>query len=264
MGTPIEINRLQAARMAGLNGQHEEALREFIWFHEHALKERPALIGVRLSYALAYWVELGKVYPPAMRALEQIRDDKSAALLEGTGDTVLFRDVIAINEYLGTTAATYGVYRTLFDKAPELAMQCVRVALPAVLQAGDFILAKRMVPDPNGPVKGLTRQLNQDVGELKAKPLSSAPARWAHVHNYVESVQGLLSVLIGNGEPAKAASVKKSALKAIQNPSLRRQVVEAFIKPANFPLSRGEKRAGPMTIRRSTRTARLTQESNQG
>jgi hypothetical protein len=74
---PLAMNpqiRLQNAFTAAGEGRHEEALREYIWFHDHALELEPALYGVRLSFALAYWVELAQDYPAARTALEGIRD----------------------------------------------------------------------------------------------------------------------------------------------------------------------------------------------
>lgn len=36
---------------------------EFVWFHEHALEVDRAYRGVRLSFALAFWLELAEQYP---------------------------------------------------------------------------------------------------------------------------------------------------------------------------------------------------------
>lgn len=55
--------RLKVARAATREGNHETALRELIWFHDHSLEEDPALCGVRLSFALSYWMEVAQVYP---------------------------------------------------------------------------------------------------------------------------------------------------------------------------------------------------------
>ena len=41
------------------------------------------MYGVRLSFALSYWEQLGEVYPPALTALKKTRDDKTALLLDG-------------------------------------------------------------------------------------------------------------------------------------------------------------------------------------
>jgi len=56
-GDPEKV--LARARSYRLSGQFEKALQDHIWFHENALKHKPALYGVRLSFALQEWVNLG-------------------------------------------------------------------------------------------------------------------------------------------------------------------------------------------------------------
>ena len=46
-------------------GRYPDALAKHVWFHENALTYAPAMYGVRLSFALSYWVNLGNLYPPA-------------------------------------------------------------------------------------------------------------------------------------------------------------------------------------------------------
>ncbi|HKB15254.1 MAG TPA: hypothetical protein VKF62_04275, partial [Planctomycetota bacterium] len=46
-------------------GKYEEALQKHIWIHEHSLEQDAAFVGVRLSYALSDWIELGAKYPKA-------------------------------------------------------------------------------------------------------------------------------------------------------------------------------------------------------
>ena len=42
--------RYKNVQAAVREGRYEEALREQIWFHDHALEEQRSLYGVRLSY----------------------------------------------------------------------------------------------------------------------------------------------------------------------------------------------------------------------
>jgi len=44
-------------------GKYAEALERMIWFHNHALEHELGMYGVRLSFALSEWKELGDVYP---------------------------------------------------------------------------------------------------------------------------------------------------------------------------------------------------------
>jgi hypothetical protein len=234
--TPIE--RLDVARAAAMQGRHADALRGFIWFHHNALAEDPALRGVRLSFALADWTELGKVYPEALLALEEIRDEKAAALLRGEASLAEFRDVAAINERLESTSSTYQLYIALAKSMPDLAKSCVSNALPAIVEAKDYRLARELYPEPETLIRSEAAWLNADVRKIKGAPYSAAPRRWAHIRNFVDAVRRQLTVLIGNGENAEALRLKALALQLIQSPSLRRAVQAEFIKPSKAPIPR--------------------------
>jgi hypothetical protein len=54
-------------------GRYADSLQKHLWFHDHALEHQQALAGVRLSFALAYWLELAACYPEAMQALTAVR-----------------------------------------------------------------------------------------------------------------------------------------------------------------------------------------------
>src|SRR4051812_9051491 len=87
-------------------GKYEEALQKHLWFHENALKHDKALAAVRLSFALSDWVELGKKYPKARKALVAIRDKNTKSVSEGKGNFDLFMEIAAINRYLNERAKT--------------------------------------------------------------------------------------------------------------------------------------------------------------
>src|SRR5262245_61557891 len=91
---------LTEARELARAGRHEEALSRHLWFHDHALEHRPSLYGVRLSFALSDWVELGEAYPPARQALAAVRDRAAEAVRAGDRARELFHDVAAINRCL--------------------------------------------------------------------------------------------------------------------------------------------------------------------
>lgn len=92
---------LEEARADARAGRYEDALQKHLWFHRHALEHRPALYGVRLSFALGYWLELGEAYPPAITKLKEVRDDAEKKVVESKDDvTHLFHDMSAINEEL--------------------------------------------------------------------------------------------------------------------------------------------------------------------
>jgi len=59
---------LREARQLVKSEQYAAALEKYIWFHDHALAFDRALAGVRLSYAIFEWLDLGKVWEPISNA----------------------------------------------------------------------------------------------------------------------------------------------------------------------------------------------------
>ena len=110
------------------DGKHEEALERFIWFHYHALEHQPSMYGVRLSFALSYWKQLGDVYPPALTALKITRDYKTDLFVQNKGNRNLFHDVMALNRTLGQDIKTVDLFRTLDIDQADLAKECWDVA----------------------------------------------------------------------------------------------------------------------------------------
>lgn len=74
---------LDQARQLASEGKFEESLQKHIWIHDHALEVNPAYYGVRLSFALSEWIELGNKYPKALVVLKGIRDEKVYILVVG-------------------------------------------------------------------------------------------------------------------------------------------------------------------------------------
>lgn len=227
--------RFYAARQAALEGRHEDALREFIWFHEHALEEQPSLCGVRLSYALYDWIELGKAYPPARQALVDIRDRKTQALLDGAAQRALFHDVAAINERLDAAAATRELFLALERDMPAFAARCTSSALDAIVAAGDYRLAARIRPDPETQIRHEAACLAVEVLDIKRRPFTRAPVRWAVIRRYAEMVRRHLAIAAGIGDPAQAARLQALAVRLIDNPSLRAAVRADIARRADSP-----------------------------
>ena len=222
--------RLWAGQRAAMDGRHEEALEHFVWYHDHALEEEPALYGVRLSFALAYWRELGDNYPKALTALERTRDAKSKALLNGDGDRALFHDVESINEALGQLKKTHALYVQLARQRPDLARNCAALALPAIVAAGDFKLAEKLMPEPIDRIRRLAAELNDSIERQRSKPRSmQIAARRALIHNYAEDVDLVMSILSARSRAADAAEVRHFAVKLLASPSARKSVKKCLV-----------------------------------
>jgi tetratricopeptide (TPR) repeat protein len=129
-------------------GKHQEALERYIWFHNHALEHDRGMHGVRLSFALGAWKNLGESYPPALVALKKIRDDDTALLEAGKGRFDLFVDVAAINRTLGENSRTVELFRRLDKEQSALAKRCWMIADDVVIEAEAYDLVQKYLTDP--------------------------------------------------------------------------------------------------------------------
>jgi hypothetical protein len=227
--------RLFAAQQATREGRHEEALRELVWFHHHALEEDRALYGVRLSYALRAWLELGKAYPPARQALMDLREQKAQTLLQGDGDRALFHDVESIDERLEQVRATYELYLALAERHPVLAAQCVSLALPAIVAVKDYRLAHELRTDPEARLRRAAAELRPDLQRTKHRCYIEAPYRWATIKGYAEAVRRDAEITAGIGQHAEARRLTALAADLIHDPSLRAAVRAEIAKPSRGP-----------------------------
>jgi hypothetical protein len=219
MAPPTAQERLDQASEARRDGRYAEALAHHLWFHENSLAEDPALSAVRLSFAVGYWAELGRVYPPALDALRAARDRPRNRLLAGTGDWEAFAEVAAVDEALGEPHATHDLFRRLDSAHPALAHECRNVALPVLVEQGDHELARRYLGDPETFVRG--------CAEIVALALEHAPAgrvREAVTRRYADDVRLLLDVLVAVGERDAARSARELALAAVADAGVRDEV----------------------------------------
>jgi hypothetical protein len=128
--------------------QYAAALEKYIWFHNHALDFDRALAGVRLSYAIDEWVDLGEVYPPARSALESVRDAKAELLTQGAYDVNLFHDVASINRAFGQVDRTSDLFKSIANVDRGVATKCFHIALESLVRMKEFDLAQSFISNP--------------------------------------------------------------------------------------------------------------------
>ena len=220
--------RLTAGESATREGRYADALREFIWFHDHALEHRPSLYGVRLSFALASWMDLAKFFPEARTELESIRNRKAATLASGQGDRHLFHDVISINGYLGADNETYGLFKTMLTSAPLNAAAWADLAREAIVKAGDFALAAEQAGHPEEMLLRYSDGLNTDVAELTPERERKYPVLDAYVHIYVDRIALTIAILEGLNKPEDARACREWAVALVDTRRVRNRVMAAL------------------------------------
>jgi len=224
--------RLHAAHLGTLEGKYAEALSEYVWFHHYALAEQPSLYGVRLSFALAHWKDLADVYPPALAALLEVRDDKTRRLVSGELDRELFHDTEAINQYLGASSETSKLFESIDRDAPEFARECSDLAFEALVESGKFSLAAKYLRDPVGRVAKLAERLNNDVARIPERPRSKSPRYRAYTWNFALDLRTIVAILSGAGRGADAAECRARAFAILKPWYVRKAVERALVSEA--------------------------------
>jgi len=215
---------LREARQLVNSHQYAEALEKYIWFHEHALDADLSFGGVRLSYAISEWVDLGELFPPAMRALKSVRDSKTETLMNGALDASLFHDVESINGALGQIELTRDLFKSIAARDRGLASKCFRVALESLVYTKEFHLARSFMLDPRSEINRFAiffKLAPPDTGSV-----SREMDQQATVSIYVKNVSLILQVLAGSGEEAEANQIRQYALECVPGDKLRDMVIQ--------------------------------------
>ena len=229
---PKEV--LRDARQCVKSRDYLAALEKYIWFHDHALDVDRSWVGVRLSYAVSEWADLGKLYPPALTALKEVRDAKTSSLIKGDGDASLFHDVVAINRALEQEESTRDLFRTIAATDRGLAEKCFRFALESLVSANEWSLARSFIPDVlievdrfAMPFKSTLTNSESASKETKADIL---------VRIYVKNIGLILRILLGTGDEVEARRVRQYAIDCIADKQTQDMVVER-LSPSPPPIS---------------------------
>ncbi len=216
---------LNEAQTLASQGKYEEALEKHLWFHENALKHDPAMSGVRRSFALSYWVELGHKYPKARKALVAISDKNTEAIREGRGYIDLFHDVASINGYLEEEEKTVELFKTLDEKHRRLAERCYIVAEKDLAARREYTLCASYIPDAS--------ERFDRIKEMRERQLSMAKDERLRMKEYaeksfVEVTCRLIEILVGAGRKEDAESVRERALAVRDDRKLRDAIEKVF------------------------------------
>ena len=212
---------LARARKFHRQGAYEKALQDHIWFHDNALKYKPSLYGVRLSFALIDWVALGEKYPDAHNALVDIRNRKTGLIQNSQGSPGLFHDVAAINHYLNDRQKTVDLYKELIHVDFDLAKQCYDLAKSDLIAFQEFQICNRMMPSPVFIVRDMRNMLKKNIEIYKSTQWAdNTHLEWTIAH-FLEEAEATLLVLAKNNRFAEAHRFLADAAKGIDMARIR-------------------------------------------
>ncbi len=230
-------------------GKYEDALQRHLWYFNHALEYDQGQTGVRLSFALSQWVELGRRYPKAKEALTGIRDRDARMLMAGKGYANLFTDVQAINRELQDEDATYELFKMIREKDPQLAGQCYFWVESLLVAKGEYQWCYDHMGDPQfrfdsirlsfdmecanqqrmAATQQKTRQMiaetNQKNGWTNvpsfSPPDTSTMLKKSTEDRFVGQVRQLIEILVATGHKSDAEKIRDQAVAVLDDARLK-------------------------------------------
>lgn len=208
------------------SGKFEEALQKHIWFHDNALRISPAMSGVRHSFALSYWVDLGEKYPKARAALVAIRDKDVELMKTQAASSRVFSDVKSINAYLNESPKTIELFKLVDVGKASLAERCYIFAEDVLAEAGEYALCSKYIPNPELKLQRsktlymLILDREKAMPEGSTIPKSSGPM-------FVKSSCRLIEILVGAGRRPEAEKIRKEAIEVYDDRNIREAIEDA-------------------------------------
>jgi hypothetical protein len=205
-------------------GEYEEALKRYVWFHNHSVEQDQAMYGVRLSFALSSWKSLGEKYPPATEALVQMRDQKTKRVLAKPGDFALFHDVVSLNRTLEQDDQSLQDFEALRGSAPEFAKKCWPIIKDVALAAKRFDLAREYLENPLAEYARIHGMYLMSISF--ADKVSGDREVFAKMNEdrFVAQCLELIEVAIALDDEASAREIQAKALTVVDDGRLRAAV----------------------------------------
>ena len=213
---------LGEARRDAADVRFRDALAKHVWFHEHALDIEPSQAGVRVSFALASWVDLGKVYPKALEKLRSIRDATGLAVLANPEPQLLFTEYKSICKYLGEDNLTVTLFSRLEARDPALAKKVYSSAQSVLLRTGHpELCAKYLAPEESWPA--ILKDYQHTTALARDPKLGQKIADYAR-QSFTNKTTILVALLTTNGRKPEAENIVKSALEVLGDDAFKKQL----------------------------------------
>ncbi|HCS50676.1 hypothetical protein [Rubinisphaera sp.] len=205
-------------------GEYVKALERTLWFHDHALEHDQAMSGVRLSFALGYWEDLGKVYPQAKTAMIETRDRKLKLLQENKGNIDIFKDVVALNRTLGEDSKSIIYFDEIDKQNSEQAERYWIFIKRTIIAAKRYDLIKKYLDSFDQEFQSC--KYLYEIRKKNYNKIARAGDQFkSHNENhFVEECLTLIEVAQAIDDPTAAKSIQQKALAVLDDPRLRKAI----------------------------------------
>lgn len=202
------MDDLQNIRKLTQEKKYPEALAAHQQFFE-ASRSASGMGGVRLSFALYDWIDLGKAYPPAMDALNDLSASHRKIILEGKSDFDMFHEYKAINEVLSKNKETVETFVELETKFPKQSEHYYLAMKDILVQEEQLDVIARNANDPIYEYERLRNNREHSLSQLRKNNTSYS---LKSINKDFESdVKKLVDVTLKIGMRDEAEEIKRRA-----------------------------------------------------
>lgn len=195
-----------------------------------SVDKKAGMSWARRALALKAWFDLRTVYPPALEALQELREKLGRILEAGEGNCARFADVIYINELMGENKKSLALFRVLDRERPQLARQCWPKIYRLVIEARDMELVGKYMECPLGQFVevekhyGRRRRACEGGGRMEQAADTAVAQRmddW-----FVEDARRLIYVALATEREALARGIQRAARKSLDDPRFEHMLDE--------------------------------------
>lgn len=206
-------------------GNYSDALAKHVWFFQNALKYNEGLYGVRLSFALSDWVELGKTYPPALEKLKGFRDEAEANVRKQAGIRNNFHDFESINKELDEESKTVVLFVWLDSNQSNSAQEVFGLVEPALVKAKEYRLCGKYI-DAN---MSFNRALEsyRTTSKIAEERLGKKVQDFAD-NKFKNETTTLIALLTVDGRKAEAQQIADRISKEPNLPEFKNEIQKAL------------------------------------
>jgi hypothetical protein len=226
---------LREAKADAQAKRYKVALAKHVWFHDNALSIDKAMTGVRLSFALSDWKQLGNEYPPAMAKLRSIRDALQDKANKGNDLGNGMHDLVAINRTLEEDSRTTEAFKSLDVLNPKAAKKAFPFVKPALVKDKEYKLYITYV-DPQGEFQQMKHlyELNQKMA--KEPKIGTQFADFGN-KTFRNGCVTLVAILAINDRKTEADEIATLAKKELDDAEFQKELVAALsgIVPKPWP-----------------------------
>lgn len=226
---PFPDTILNEARTDLTEKRYEDALAKHLWYHENALQYNSALVGVRLSFALGNWYELGKVYPPALEKMKSLRDQLETDITKDSkSDFMKLMDLFAFNRILGDSKRNVAIFVTLDAQSSPLTKQAFILAFGTLVTHQEFRLAGKYLNSDAYYATALSdyqfhHKFAADIPKANADRLLNYARE-----SFINKTATAVAVLVKNNREAEAKKMADAATKELTTPEFKALLEKAL------------------------------------